>query len=186
MTDEEVREEDHEQAETVVISDEVAAALVERFPGSIANDSFGQAVVYVARESFADVAQFLRDEQQFTMLVDVTVVDHMLDGVRAVVPGVQHERFEVVANYLSHTRNRRVRVIAQVPEADPSIPSLTGAYLGANFPEREAFDMYGVDFTGHPDMTRILMPDDWIGHPLRKDNAPARVPVTFKGDPSPR
>jgi NADH-quinone oxidoreductase subunit C len=92
----------------------------------------------------------------------------------------------VVANYLSHTRNRRVRVIAQVPEADPSIPSLTGAYLGANFPEREAFDMYGVDFTGHPDMTRILMPDDWIGHPLRKDNAPARVPVTFKGDPSPR
>ena len=79
-----------------------------------------------------------------------------------------------------------MRVIAQVPADDPSIPSLTGVYLGANFPEREAFDMFGVDFTGHPDMTRILMPDDWVGHPLRKDNAPARVPVTFKGDPSPR
>jgi NADH-quinone oxidoreductase subunit C len=186
MTDEEAREEDHEVAEPVVINDEVSALLVERFPGSIAVESFGQPVVHVARESFADVAQFLRDEQQFTMLVDVTVVDHLLDGVRAVVPGVQHERFEVVANYLSHTRNRRVRVIAQVPAADPSVPSLTGVYLGANFPEREAFDMFGVDFTGHPDMTRILMPDDWVGHPLRKDNPPARVPVTFKGDPSPR
>jgi NADH:ubiquinone oxidoreductase subunit C len=186
MTDEEAREEDHEVAEPVVINDEVSALLVERFPESIAVESFGQPVVYVVRESFADVAQFLRDEQQFTMLVDVTVVDHLLDGVRAVVPGVQHERYEVVANYLSHARNRRMRVIAQVPADDPSIPSLTGVYLGANFPEREAFDMFGVDFTGHPDMTRILMPDDWVGHPLRKDNAPARVPVTFKGDPSPR
>jgi NADH:ubiquinone oxidoreductase subunit C len=189
MTDEEAREEDHEQAtpvETAVISDDVAAALVEHFPGSIAHDSFGQAVVYVARESFADVAQFLRDEQQFTMLIDVTVVDHLLDGVRAVVPGVQHERFEVVANYLSHARNRRVRVIAQVPEADPHLPCLSGVYPGANFPEREAFDMYGVIFDGHPDLTRILMPDDWNGFPLRKDDAPGRVPVTFKGDPSPR
>ena len=117
---------------------------------------------------------------------DVTVVDHLLDGVRAVVVGVQPERYEVVANYLSHARNRRVRVITQVPADDPQLPSLVDVYPGANFPEREVFDMYGIEFTGHPDMTRILMPDDWIGHPLRKDNAPARVPVTFKGDPSPR
>lgn len=189
MTDEGAREEDHEQPDAIgpdAIRDEVSAALVERFPGSIAVESFGQPVVYAARESFADIALFLRDEQQFTMLIDVTVVDHLLDGVRLDVAGVEFERFEVVANYLSHKRNRRVRVIAQVPAGDPSIPSLTGAYLGADFPEREAFDMYGVDFTGHPDMTRILMPDDWHGHPLRKDDAPARVPVTFKGDPSPR
>ena len=68
MTDEEAREEDHEVAEPVVINDEVSAALVERFAGSIAFESFGQPVVYVARESFADIARFLRDEQQFTML----------------------------------------------------------------------------------------------------------------------
>src|SRR4051812_37236550 len=103
MTDEEAREEDHEPVTSGpdAVRDEVAAAIFERFPGSIAVDSHGQAVVYVARESFADIAQFLRDEQQFTMLIDVTIVDHLLDGVRALVAGVQHERFEVVANYLS-------------------------------------------------------------------------------------
>jgi NADH:ubiquinone oxidoreductase subunit C len=186
MSDDEAREEDHEQPETPVITDEVAAAIVERFPGSIFNDSHGQAVVYVARESFADVAALLRDEQQFTMLMDVTVVDHLLDGVRLHISGVQHERFEVVANYLSHARNRRVRVICQVPAADPTVPCLSGVYPGANFPEREAYDMYGVIFEGHPELTRILMPDDWNGYPLRKDDPPARVPVTFKGDPSPR
>ena len=96
------------------------------------------------------------------------------------------ERFEVVANYLSHTRNRRIRVICQLPEADPTVPSLTPVYPGANFPERETYDLFGITFDGHPDLTRILMPDDWEGHPLRKDFPPARVPVTFKGDPSPR
>jgi NADH-quinone oxidoreductase subunit C len=163
-----------------------AAAVVERFPGSSSVRSHGQAVVYVERSQFADVARFLRDEQQFTMLIDVTAVDHLLDGTRAPVPNGRGERFEVVANYLSHTRNRRLRVICQVPAADPTVPSLTDIYIGANFPERETFDLLGITFDGHPDMTRILMPDDWKGHPLRKDDAPGRVPVTFKGDPSPR
>ena len=173
MTDEEAREEDHEPA-VVTISDEVAAAIVDRFPGSLAVDSHGQSVVYVARESFADIAALLRDEQQFTMLIDVTVVDHLLDGVRLQIAGVQHERFEVVANYLSHTRNRRVRRDRASSADDPHLPCLSGVYPGANFPEREAFDMYGVIFDGHPDLTRILMPDDWHGHPLRKDERAGR------------
>jgi NADH:ubiquinone oxidoreductase subunit C len=188
MTDQIPREEDHEAVVTdePAVTDEVAAALLEQFPGSTFATSHGQSVVFVDRAVFAEVAQYLRDEEQFTMLVDVTAVDHLLDGVRATVPGVTHARFEVVANYLAHARNRRIRVICQVPHTDASVPSLTGVYMGANFPERETFDLFGITFDGHPDMTRILMPDDWHGYPLRKDDAPGRVPVTFKGDPSPR
>jgi NADH-quinone oxidoreductase subunit C len=128
----------------------------------------------------------LRDEEQFTMLVDTVVVDHLVDGARPLVAGIAPERFEVVVNFLSHARNRRIRIICQVPESQPTAPSLTPTYPGANFAERESYDLFGIAFEGHPDMTRILMPDDWHGYPLRKDDAPARVPVTFKGDPSPR
>jgi NADH/F420H2 dehydrogenase subunit C len=169
-----------------IADDEVAAAIVEKFEGARNDCSHGQSVVYVDRAVFADVATFLRDEQQFTMCVDVTATDHLLDGVRHAPAGVKVERYEVVANFLSHVRNRRVRVICEVPEGDPTVPSLTPVYPGANFPERETFDFFGIDFVGHPDLTRILMPDDWEGHPLRKDYPPARVPVTFKGDPQPR
>jgi NADH:ubiquinone oxidoreductase subunit C len=118
--------------------------------------------------------------------MDVTVVDHLLDAERMVVPGVEWERFEVVANYLSHPRNRRLRTICEVPGDAPNLASITDLYPGVNFAEREAFDLYGIEFEGHPNLVRILMPDDWIGYPLRKDDAPARVPVTFKGDPGPR
>jgi NADH/F420H2 dehydrogenase subunit C len=163
-----------------------AEAVVEKFPGSVVVDSRGQSVVYVDRAAFADVAKFLRDEQQFTMLVDVTAVDHLLDGAREEIEGVELDRFEVVANFLSHARNSRVRVICEVPDNNPTVPSLTPVYPGANFPERETYDLFGITFEGHPDLTRILMPDDWHGYPLRKDDPSARVPVTFKGDPSPR
>ena len=190
MSDDEARENDHDAGDgpdgPEPVPDEVAAAIVERFPGSVFAESHGQPVVYVDRAVFAEVATFLRDEQQFMMLADVTAVDHLLDGARLTPAGVDLERFEVVANYLSHTRNRRIRVICQLPEADPTVPSLTPVYPGANFPERETYDLFGITFDGHPDLTRILMPDDWEGHPLRKDFPPARVPVTFKGDPSPR
>jgi NADH/F420H2 dehydrogenase subunit C len=183
MADDEAREEDHEEP---VIEDEVAAAVVATFADSLATESHGQPVVYVDRAVFADVARFLRDEQEFTMCVDVTAVDHLLAGSRWEPSGVELERFEVVANFLSHARNRRIRIICQVPVSDPTVPSLTGVYPGTNFPERETYDLFGITFEGHPDLTRILMPDDWHGYPLRKDDAPARVPVTFKGDPAPR
>jgi NADH-quinone oxidoreductase subunit C len=192
MADETAREADHEPEETgdavqpAPIPDEVGAAIVARFPGSVFATSHGQPVVYVERALMADVARMLRDEEQFTMLVDTVAVDHLLDGSRVVVEGVTAERFEVVVNFLSHTRNRRIRIISEVPASDPTVPSLTPIYAGANFPERESYDLFGITFEGHPDLTRILMPDDWHGHPLRKDDAAARVPVTFKGDPSPR
>jgi NADH-quinone oxidoreductase subunit C len=188
MADETAREEDHEPGANggEPVSDEVAAVVVARFEGSVFVESHGQAVVYVDRSVMADVALLLRDEEQFTMLIDTVVVDHLLDGSRVSVDGVVPERFEVVVNYLSHARNRRIRIVCEVPAADPTVPSLTPIYPGANFPERESYDLFGITFEGHPDLTRILMPDDWHGHPLRKDDAAARVPVTFKGDPSPR
>jgi NADH-quinone oxidoreductase subunit C len=174
-----------------VPDDDIAAAIVEKFSGAQFARSHGQPVVYVDRAVFADVAAFLRDEQQFTMCVDITATDHLLDGERYAPSVLNNEtvvaqRFEVVANFLSHVRNRRIRVICAVPDDDRSVPSLTGVYPGTNFPERETYDFFGIDFVGHPELTRILMPDDWEGHPLLKDYPPARVPVTFKGDPHPR
>ncbi len=167
-------------------SDEVAAAVVERFPEVLFFVSHMQPVLHVPREQWHDVAAFLRDEQQFTQCVDVTAVDHLVDAARLVLPGVDPERFEVVANFLSHPRNRRIRMVCQVPVDAPTVGSLVDLYPGLDFAERETFDMFGITFDGHPDLTRILMPDDWLGHPLRKDDAPARVPVTFKEDPRPQ
>src|SRR4051812_12115339 len=98
MADDTARENGHEDGEVdatpAAPSDEIAAALLERFPGSIFNESHGQPVVYVDRTVWHDVAVFLRDEQQFTMCLDVTAVDHLLDGVRYFPPGVDPQRFE--------------------------------------------------------------------------------------------
>jgi NADH:ubiquinone oxidoreductase subunit C len=162
------------------------AAVLERFPGSVAVDSHGQAVVHVPHDSWHAVAALLRDEERFTQCLDVCAVDHLVDAARVVPPGVAPERFEVVANYLSHPLNRRIRTICQVPVESPVVASIADLYPGIAFAERETYDLFGIVFEGHPDLTRILMPDDWVGHPLRKDDAPARVPVTFKADPSPR
>ena len=167
-------------------SDEVAAALLERFPESVFADSHGQAVVYVGVNQWHDVAMFLRDDQRFTQCVDLAAVDHLIEEDRVVPPGVSAERFEVVANFLSHPRNRRIRTICEVPADEPEVASITDVYPGIAFAERETFDLFGVNFAGHDELARILMPDDWIGYPLRKDDAPSRVPVTFKEDPSPR
>ncbi len=179
------REEEH-KVESTVPSDEVAAVVCAKFDGAIFHVSHGQAVVYIDRAHWAEVAALLRDDEQFTSCMDVTAVDHLGDVERVIIEGVNLERFQIVANFLSHVRNRRLRVIAEVPATDPTIASITPVYPGMSFAEREVYDLYGITFDGHPDLTRILMPDDWVGHPLRKDDAPARVPVTFKGDPGPR
>jgi NADH-quinone oxidoreductase subunit C len=191
MADEEPREDEHKDDDAQADAppppdDAVAAALLERFEGAVFHESHRQPVVYVDRAHWGESAEFLRDEQQFTMLLDVTAVDHLLDVERLSIAGVAPERFELVANYLSHPRNRRIRLITELPADDVTIASLAPLYESANLAEREVYDLFGVEFEGHPDLTRILMPDDWIGHPLRKDDSPARVPVTFKGDPGPR
>jgi NADH:ubiquinone oxidoreductase subunit C len=177
---------DDESATPRVPSDEVAAATAERFPGTVFVESHGQAVIYVGRDVWHDVALHLRDDERFMQCVDLTAVDHLVDTERLSYDGVVAERFEVVANFLSHARNRRIRVICEVPADDPEVASIVDVFPSVAFAEREVFDLFGITFPGHEDLARILMPDDWIGHPLRKDDSPARVPVTFKEDPSPR
>ena len=166
--------------------DDVAAAVCAKFESAVFHDSHGQAVVYVDRADWLVAVTMLRDDEQFTSCMDITAVDHLGDADRLALHGVAPERFEIVANFLSHARNRRIRLITEVPVGEPTIASITGVYPGMNFGEREVFDLYGIEFEGHPELTRILMPDEWVGSPLRKDDTPARVPVTFKGDPGPR
>jgi NADH-quinone oxidoreductase subunit C len=151
----------------------VIVDLAERFDDVELAKSSGQDVLMVPKARWREVAQAAR-EAGFEMLVDETVVDYL--GKRPV-------RFEVVAGLLSLQHNVRVRLRAEVPEDDVTVPSLVPVYPGANFYEREAFDMFGLVFEGHPDLTRILMPDDWQGHPLRKDYAVGSVPVQFKSSP---
>ena len=91
-----------------------------------------------------------------------------------------------MVNLLSLSMRQRVRIRVQVPESDPEVDSLFDVYPGTEAMEREAYDMMGIVFAGHPDLTRILMPEDWEGHPLRKDYGVGRVPVQFKEAPGPR
>ncbi len=120
------------------------------------------------------------------MCADLCGVDYLTHNSRYVPEGVHAERFEVVVNLLSLSQARRVRVRVQVPEADAVVPSLFDLYPGVEAMEREVYDLFGIVFAGHPDMTRILMPEDWEGHPLRKDYGVGRVPVQFKEAPGPR
>jgi NADH-quinone oxidoreductase subunit C len=145
----------------------------------------GQEVLYPSRDRYLEVAAGLK-EAGFGFLSDLCAVDYLRHLDRALPEGVRPERFEVVANLLSHERRARVRLRVQVPEADPVCPTLFYLYPGSENMEREAYDLMGVRFAGHPDMTRILMPEDWEGHPLRKDYGVGRVPVQFKEAPGPR
>jgi NADH-quinone oxidoreductase subunit C len=153
--------------------------------GAISSLSWGQLVVYPDRAAYLDVVRALRDDG-YQMCVDVTAVDYLAHPGRSLPAGVRPERFEVVVGLLSFDPPRRIRLRVQVPESDPTLPSLFELHPGTEAMERETYDMYGIVFEGHPDLTRILMPDDWEGHPLRKDYGIGRIPVQFKGAPGPR
>ena len=148
--------------------------------GGILLSSFGQQVLFVDGASYLSTMKKLVDDG-FDMCCDVTAVDYLNAPNRALPEGVVAERFEVVVNLLSMSKRSRLRVRVQVSEAEPSIESLFDLYPGTEAMEREVFDMFGISFSGHPDLTRILMPEDWDGHPLRKDYAQGRIPVQFKG-----
>jgi len=145
----------------------------------------GHELVFPDRARYHDVVAAHR-EAGFEMLAGLTAVDYLGHPGRALPSEVTPERFELVVMLLSLAQVRRVRVRVQVPENSADVPSVWDLYRGAEAMEREVFDMYGISFTGHPDLTRILMPDDWEGHPLRKDFGVGRVPVQFKEAPGPR
>ena len=142
-------------------------------------DSRGQSVTFVTSSDYITVIQQLYADG-FTMCVDLTAVDYLLHPSRTVPSDVTAQRFEVVVNLLSISKHERMRVRLQVAEGD-SVPSLFDIHPSTEAMEREVFDMFGISFDGHPDLTRILMPEDWDGHPLRKDYSQGRIPVQFKG-----
>lgn len=148
--------------------------------GCPVSDSHGQVVLHPSRDQYISVVKALADEG-YAMVIDLCGVDYLDYLDRPLPAGVAPERFEVVVNLLDLSHRRRIRLRVQVPEADCTLASIFDVHPGAEAYERETFDMFGVTFTDHPDMTRILMPEDWIGHPLRKDYDVGSIPVQFKG-----
>ena len=119
----------------------------------------GQNYMVVARSLIPELLQILRNEEEFDYCVDITAVHY---------PKREKKEFDVVWVLYSFPRNERIRVTAQIAEGE-SIASSVPIWVTANWLEREVFDMFGIKFDGHPDLKRILLPDGWKGHPLRKD-----------------
>ena len=159
---------------------EPAVETVETQHGCPVVMSHGQRVLLVGRDQYVNVVKALADEG-FDMCIDLTGVDYLNVPSRVLAGGIAPERFEVVVNFLSMQRRERIRLRVQVPENDATVPTLFDVHPGTEAHERETFDMFGIIFEGHPDPTRILMPEDWDGHPLRKDYDQGNIPVQFKG-----
>ncbi|CAB4806539.1 MAG: NADH-quinone oxidoreductase subunit C [Actinobacteria bacterium] len=151
---------------------------MEQLHGCPTGESRGQTTVFPSLGQYLTLVKKLADEG-FDMCVDLTAVDYLTHPGRPLPEGVSAERFELVVNLLSLDRRERVRVRVQIAESDV-IASLFDLYPGTEAMEREVFDMFGLLFSGHPDLTRILMPEDWDGHPLRKDYEIGQIPVQFK------
>ncbi|MEW6001079.1 MAG: NADH-quinone oxidoreductase subunit C [Nitrospirota bacterium] len=142
----------------------IAERIKEKFPEEVIDiTSFrDQVSVTLKRDKIVDICRYLRDDPElsFEHLRDLCGVDYLER---------KEPRFEVVYHLYSIKYRHMIRLKAQVPESDPKIDSVTPLWVGVNWHERECFDMFGIAFKGHPDLRRILMPEDWEGYPLRKD-----------------
>lgn len=154
----------------VLPENEILLGLIEPFEDAEYVVSAGQDTVMLPKVQVSAFAQAAKDAG-FEMAADVTATDYL---------GKKRIRFEVVMSLLSVSHNLRLRVRVPLEADEATLPSITPIYPGANFFEREVYDMFGIVFEGHPDMTRILMPDEWEGHPLRKDFSTGAIPVQFK------
>lgn len=154
----------------------------ETLHGALVTRHRGQRAVHVDRAELVALVRTLRDEGWLQCL-DLTAVDYLAHRRSDLPEGVAPERFEVVVTLISHAERERLRLRVQVPEDDATVPSLFEVHPGTEAMEREVFDLFGIAFEGHPDLTRILLPEDWEGHPLRKDYGIGRIPVQFKDAP---
>lgn len=159
--------------------DEVADELERAYP--LFSDAIekvvvdrGELTLHIKRERLVEVAKILRDTPslRFEYCLGVSGVHYPEDKGR---------ELHAVYPLLSMTNNRRIRLEVSVPDSDPHIPSLVEVWAGNNWNERETYDMFGIIFDGHPALTRILMPDDWPGHPQRKDYPLGGIEVEYKG-----
>ena len=149
--------------------------LKEKFAASIIDvvEFRGEVTVTVAKGVIIEVLSFLKQSLQYNLLTDLTAVDYL---------GKKEERFMMVYLLYSIPNKDRLRIKTPVTEVECTIPTATTVWKTANWLEREVFDLFGIKFDGHPDLRRILMTDDWVGHPLRKDyplQGPDREP--YKG-----
>ena len=146
---------------------QVLDALVKKFTAAIVNTAseHGDEVAFVDRNKLVEVATWLRDDpaMAFDAPVFCTCIDRLGD------PGHSGPRFEMCYQLRSYKHRHRIRLKIRLDEDDVTSPSLAGLWPGFGWLERECFDMYGVKFTGHPDLRRIYMYDEFVGHPLRKD-----------------
>ena len=148
--------------------------------GAIVEDSLADVVLHASVEQYFDTASAAHGDG-FALLVDLTAVDFLTyAGTRSLPHGVSPERFEIVTSLLNPQRRERIRIRVQVPADQPAVASMFDLWPGSEILEREVYDLFGIDFADHPDMTRVLMPEDWEGHPLRKDYAVNSIPVQFK------
>ncbi len=167
-----------DSAAAEVVPNEATADEDMSVHGCLAGESLGQLVVHPSREQYVALVKALADDG-YAMCIDLTAVDYLTNPTRRVPAGVTAERFEIVVNLLSMQARARLRLRIQVPAEDPAVPTLFDLYPGTEALEREVYDMFGIVFTDHPDLTRILMPEDWEGHPLRKDDEIGAIPVQF-------
>ena len=147
--------------------------LRDRFPGAVLKWTVfrDQPCLHVKKDQTIEILRFLRDDPstRFAMLTDLTALDFLKYPLELLEREDVPERFAVVYQLTSLEHNARLRVKAYVPEEPCEIATVTGLWPAANWAEREVYDLYGVRFAGHPDLRRILMPENYQGHPLRKD-----------------
>jgi NADH-quinone oxidoreductase subunit C len=142
------------------LNNEMVARYRAKFGAAIVDaiEDRKQAILVVESGRLTEIALYTRDEEKFEMLSDLTAVDWPK----------REKRFDVVLNLYSFAKNERLRLKVQAAEGEEA-PSVVGVWVAANWMEREVFDMFGIIFSGHPDLKRILLPDEWQGYPLRKD-----------------
>lgn len=145
-----------------LFSDAIEKVIVDR----------GELTLFVKRDRLFEVAKILRNELRFEMCVGV-------NGIH--FPNESGRELHAVYSLLSITRNQRIRLQVSVSDKDPHIPSLVEVWAGTNWHERETYDMFGIIFENHPGLTRIMMPDDWPGHPQRKDYPLGGIDIEYKG-----